>query len=98
MPYKLIGEVIKVKGKCVAGFKAGDKIDLTIPYTEKEVKKMDEKKQKFCGSLFHTIFPYICTLQFGGTFPSQKKKNEKIVICPDAVNVVTMKIKRIKKS
>jgi len=49
MLYKLIGEIIKIKGKCVAGFKVGDKIDLTIPYTEGEVKKMDKKKQKHRG-------------------------------------------------
>jgi uncharacterized repeat protein (TIGR04076 family) len=96
MSTKVIGKVIDVKGVCVAGFKVGDELDLTIPCIPEDFNDW-KKKPKICPHLISTIFPQILILQSGGKLPWQKKENEIQVICPDPDNTVTIILKRIQK-
>lgn len=43
---------------------------------------------KVCGFLYDVLFPYLVTLQFGGSFQWEKDKNKFTVGCPDNYKVV----------
>ncbi len=77
-------EVIKIleAGKCNFGHKKGD----TFEYPE--------EKGKICSAAWHTMYPYICGLQYGASYPWEKDANSIIVCCPDYKNPVVFKIIR----
>lgn len=87
---KLVGKIVKVDGKCVAGHYVGEEFDLTL-YSE----KADEthRAPNICGFLYNAIFPYLVTLQFEGAFPWEKSKDTFVAGCPDNYKVV-VEIKR----
>jgi len=91
--YRLVGTILSVKGDCTAGHKVGEKIDLSIWDPEKDVAT---RAPPLCAFFYNLIFPYLAVLQFGGEFPWEEDKDSFQMSCPDPVNQVTLKIKRIK--
>jgi uncharacterized repeat protein (TIGR04076 family) len=87
---KLVGKVVKVEGKCSAGHSVGEQFDLTL-FSEEGYKTY--RTPNVCGFLYNAIFPYLVTLQFGGTFPWEKSKDKFLAGCPDNCKVI-VEIKR----
>lgn len=84
-PKKMVIEVVKAKGKCVFGYKVGDKWETVglkcIP--------------GFCGAAFHCAFPALFALNFGGKFFFMDNPNSiDTVTCPDSGNII-FKVTRI---
>lgn len=84
-PKKMVVEVVKSEGKCFYGYKVGDKFETaglkTIP--------------NFCGAVFHTIFPALFALNFGGKFWFMENPDSiDTVTCPDGGHIV-FKVTRI---
>ena len=90
--YKLIGKIVKVEGKCVAGHHVGEEFDLTL-YSEKADKF--PRTPNVCGFLYNAIFPYLVALQFGGVFSWEKDKDKFLAGCPDNYKVV-IEIRRVR--
>jgi len=90
--YKLVGKIVKVEGKCVAGHHVGEEFDLTL-YSEKADKF--PRTPNVCGFLYNAIFPYLAVLQFGGIFPWEKDKDKFLAGCSDNYKVV-VEIRRIR--
>ena len=88
--YKLIGTIIEIKGKCIAGHKVGEKIDLTL-IGEHGVKR----GLNLCPFFLDVLLPYLYTMQFGGEFPWEEKPNIFTMVCPDLKNAVKIKIERM---
>jgi len=92
MTYNLTGKIIDIKGKCHAGHKVGEEVELTIFGGDKPSAGI-----KLCPFFLHDLFPYLCVMQFGGQFPWETDSNVFVASCPDIKNGVTIKIERIKK-
>ena len=89
--YRLIGKIVKVEGKCVAGHQVGEEFDLTL-FSDKPDKI--RRAPNVCGFLYDAIFPYMVALQFGGSFPWEEDKDRFLAGCPDNYKVV-IEIKRV---
>lgn len=92
---RLIGKVIRVDGDCAAGHFVGEEFDLTLFSEEKKRAHRTHRAPNICSFLYDAIFPYIVTLQFGGSFPWSSNKDEVEAGCPDNYKVV-IKIRRIR--
>jgi len=85
-PKKMVVEVAQCTGKCFYGYKLGQKWETTglatIP--------------NFCGAAFHTMFPALFALNFGGKFWFMKDPDcIDTVTCPDGGHMV-FKVSRVK--
>jgi uncharacterized repeat protein (TIGR04076 family) len=78
-------EVIGLGGKCNAGHKIGDQFEVSCHNTA-----------GMCGFLYHAIFPTLNVMQFEGSYPWGA--DEAIVNCPDSYNLLTVKLRRVKKN
>jgi len=83
--YKVIATVTGVKGNCNAGHKVGDTFEISCHNTA-----------GLCGFFYHDIFPTLSTFQFGGTMPWWEGDTIEVQ-CPDAYNLVSMKLERFKR-
>lgn len=85
--YRVVGTIKEVKGRCNAGHKVGDEIELS-----------GHSAGGLCGFFYHDIFPYVIMLQFGGGFPTQWGGNPDVVNmeCMDKFNLVKIELRRIK--
>lgn len=83
--YKVIAEVISVKGDCSAGHQVGEWFEISC-----------YNPGGLCGFFYHSIFPTLATLQFGGSMPWWEGE-EVIVQCPDPENLVEIRLKRQKR-
>lgn len=84
-PKKMVVEVVKSEGKCIYGYKVGDKFET------KGLKTIPD----FCGAAFHTIFPALFALNFGGKFWFMENPDSiDTVTCPDGGHIV-FKVTRI---
>ncbi len=81
---EIIAKVVSQKGTCAAGHKVGD--EFIIP-TETTPPGM-------CPWAFHTLFPFIAVLQFGGSFPWESDPDYTTVACPDPGNPVVFELRR----
>lgn len=90
MTYKLMGKIINIKGECAFGHRVGDEIELTIFDGDKPNRDID-----LCPFFLHDLFPYLCTMQFGGQFPWEKDPNVFVSCCPDSENMVKIRVERI---
>ena len=83
---KIIGTIISVKGRCWMGQKAGDTFELS-----------GNKTGGLCGHLFHTIYPYLIMLEYGGSFPDDAANewpgDRPEFIFPDAYNQVKIQLR-----
>ena len=84
--YRVVGTIKAVKGSCSAGHKVGDQIELG-----------GHSSGGLCGFFYHSLFPYIIMLQFGGGFPAEWGDPDAIEMdCMDKWNLVTIELRRIK--
>lgn len=83
--YKVIGTIIGVKGNCNAGHRLGDTFEISC-----------HNPSGLCGFFYHDIFPTLATFQFGGNMPWWEGDVIEVQ-CPDAENLVTMKLERSKR-
>jgi uncharacterized repeat protein (TIGR04076 family) len=84
-PKKMIIEVVEAKGKCVFGYKVGDK------WETQGLKCIPG----FCGAAFHTAFPALFALNFGAKFFFMPDPDSiATVTCPDGGNIV-FKVTRV---
>jgi uncharacterized repeat protein (TIGR04076 family) len=82
---RVVGTVKETKGTCQVGHKAGDQIELDA-----------HDPTGICGFLFHSAFPYLVMLQFGGGFPPEWGGPDVVELdCPDRANAVTLELRRI---
>lgn len=78
-PKKMVIEVVKAKGKCAFGYKAGDK------WETQGLKCIPG----FCGAAFHTAFPALFALNFGAKFHFMDNQDSiDTVTCPDGGNII----------
>jgi uncharacterized repeat protein (TIGR04076 family) len=84
--FRIVGTIKEIKGKCNAGHKVGDTFELD---------GLDSGR--LCGFFYHDIFPYLITLQFGGSFPWNENPDIAEYECPDRTNAVKIELKRIRK-
>lgn len=84
-PKKMAVEVVKSDGKCIFGYKVGDKWETT------GLKCIPD----FCGAAFHTAFPALFALNFGAKFFFMDDPDSiNTVTCPDGGKIV-FKVSRI---
>ena len=83
--HKVVAKVISQKGKCDVGHKVGDEwvISLTTP-------------AGICMSAFHSFFPDLRALMFGGVLPWSDDPDAVTVACPDAKNPLVFELRRIR--
>ncbi len=79
-------KVISQKGNCAAKYKVGDEW----------VAKDDEIPAGICPYAFHSLFPFIQVLMFGGAFPWEADPDAATVACPDAENPVVFELRRVR--
>lgn len=90
MVYRLVGRIVDVRGKCHAGHRVGEQINLTVFDEDKPVRGID-----LCPFFMNNLFPYLCVLQFEGRFPWEPEPNVFVACCPDVENRVTIRIERV---
>ncbi len=83
--FRIVGTIKEIKGKCNAGHKVGDTFELD-----------GQDSGGLCGFFYHDIFPYLITLQFGGSFPWSEDQDIGEYECPDRTNAVKIELKRIR--
>ncbi len=84
--YRVQGTIKAVKGTCAAGHHQGDVLSVSARSTG-----------GLCGYLYHSAFPYILMLQFGGGFPPEWGNPEVVNLdCIDKANQVTISLKRVR--
>ena len=79
---KVMATVMSVKGTCSAGHQVGECFEISC-----------HDPGGLCGFFYHDIFPSLSTFQFGGNLPWWHGDTIE-VCCPDAHNLVTMKLER----
>jgi uncharacterized repeat protein (TIGR04076 family) len=82
--YELEAEVVEIRGigRCPLGIKVGDKFEI------------DDEGSDLCGWAYHTMFPFLTVLQYGGSFPWEPYSDQSLICCPDPHNTVVFKITR----
>mgnify|MGYP001568199032 CR=1 FL=1 len=82
--YMIEGTIISLKGTCNAGHKVGDKFLLNR-----------HKTAGLCGVFYHALFPWILSLEHGGTFPTRDPDVMEFD-CPDSGNAARIRLRRIR--
>ena len=84
---KIIATVTGVKGRCTAGHKVGDRLELSC-----------EKTGGLCGWFYHDLFPRLSVMEFGGRYPWWGAEQTSFEYeCSDKKNLVTLKLEIIKR-
>jgi uncharacterized repeat protein (TIGR04076 family) len=91
--YKLVGKIVKVDGECSAGHHVDEEFDLTLFSEEMKQAMRAHRTPNMCAFFYDVLFPYLVTLQFGGSFPWERDKDLLEAGCPDNYKVV-MQIRR----
>ena len=84
--YKIEATILGVKGDCDAGHKKGESFEISC-----------FDAARLCGWFYHDIFPSLQTFQFGGSLPWWKGDTIQLQ-CPDPLNLVTIQLKRSKRT
>jgi uncharacterized repeat protein (TIGR04076 family) len=83
----IVGTIVGVKGRCWMGQKVGDTFELDGTVTG-----------GLCGHLYHSIYPYLIMLEYGGSFPDDVADewpgDRPEFVCPDAYNQVRIQLRR----
>ena len=84
--FRVVGRITGVKKHCDVGHFVGQEIDLS-----------GARVDGICGYLYHTIFPYLIMLRFGGGFPAAWGGDRDVVEvdCIDTENRVTIELRRL---
>jgi uncharacterized repeat protein (TIGR04076 family) len=80
----VIAKVISQRGTCEAGHRVGDEFVIG-----------QKTPPGLCSWAFHTLFPFVEVLQFGGAFPWEEDPDKATVACPDAANPVIFELRRV---
>lgn len=72
-------------GRCSQGFKVGD-----TWLFEKNITP-----NNFCASAFHSVYPLVKLLYYGGGIPWHTDDSPIYITCPDAHNPVVYELKRL---
>jgi len=80
---KVVAKVISQKGMCEAEHKVGDEFIMA-----------EDIPPNLCSWAFHSLFPFVQVLRFGGSFPWEKDASKATVACPDAENPVVFELRR----
>ena len=83
---QFVASVVSQKGTCEAGHKVGDEFDISGP-----------TPTGMCPFAFYAMFPFLLTLQNGGSFPWEEDPDKSSVACPDAANPVVFELRRVRK-
>jgi uncharacterized repeat protein (TIGR04076 family) len=83
--WKVTATVIGAEGECSAGHRLGDTFEVSC-----------HNPAGLCGYFYHTLFPALQTFQFGGSLPWWQGDTIE-VRCPDAGNLVTLRLVRTKR-
>jgi len=84
--YRVVGTIKGMKGFCSAGHKVGDQLELS-----------GHSAGGLCGFLYHSVFPYVIMLQFGGGFPAEWGDPDVVELdCVDKMNTVTIELRRVR--
>ncbi len=82
----VIGTIVSVKRRCWNGHKVGDTFELN-----------GVEQNELCGHLYHTLYPYIIMLEYGGSFPDDAANEwpgeRPEFICPDTHNQVRIQLR-----
>lgn len=80
-------EIVKIleRGRCPLGLKVGDSWEIEDAFLP----------QGMCSWAFHSLFPFIVTLRFGGSFPWESE-GEVFACCPDPNNPVVFRLSVLK--
>jgi len=81
---RLVASIVSQNGTCNAGHKVGDEFDVS-----------GATPSGMCPFAFYTIFPFLVTLQYGGSFPWEEEPDKSSVACPDPANPVVFELTRI---
>lgn len=84
--YKITATVLSVKGECDACHKEGENFEISC-----------FDSGGLCGWFYHDIFPSLQTFQFGGSLPWWKGDSIELG-CPDPKNLVSIQLKRSKRT
>ena len=81
---KVICKVVSIRGHCSYGLKVGDEFEVSAKSTG-----------GICGYLYHNIYPFVMTYQFGGGFPEKGNwpGDRMEVVCPDATSCVRVQLR-----
>ncbi len=77
--------ITKVNGQCPYGHREGDTHRVTSMNTD-----------SLCGSLFHTLYPSVMSMQYHGNAPWEKEKGRCQALCPE-MGKVQVDVKRVEK-
>jgi uncharacterized repeat protein (TIGR04076 family) len=80
---KVTLEIVSQKGECPSGHKVGQKFDVS-----------GATPGGLCPSAYHSAYPAIFALKFGGQLPWEEEEGTAHIACPDPENPVVMKITR----
>jgi len=86
MGYEVKGIIISRKGHCNANHKVGEEFDFS-----------GGRCPDMCGAFYHTIFPTIRAMGYGGDIDWLEDKNVAQSVCPDFKNQVVIELRRGKK-
>ena len=84
--YEVRVRVISKTGTCRLDHEVGDKWIIS-----------QQTPEGICLSAFHTMFPYLRVLMFGGSHPWETDPEVATIACPDAKNPVVFELRRLRK-
>ena len=79
---EVVATVVSQKGTCAVRHKVGD-----------EFVMGDTSPDSMCSWAFYAIFPFATVLQFGGSFPWAKERDQITIACPDPANPVIFELR-----
>ncbi|HIE05494.1 MAG TPA: TIGR04076 family protein [bacterium (Candidatus Stahlbacteria)] len=78
---RVIITVAEQKGTCEAGHRTGQKFIY------------EGRLPDICPAAFHSLYPYLRVLQFGGNLPWEEE-GQALIACPDPENPVVFRLER----
>jgi len=84
--YNVSITVISQKGNCAQGHKIGDRWVCDSRYTPGGI----------CLSAFHTMYPILRVLGFGGSLPWRDEPDMNTTACPDPANPTVFELRRLR--
>ena len=79
-------KVISQKGTCTQEHKVGDEWIIG-----------GKTPEGICLVALHSLYPHLCVLSFGGSFPWAANPDVTTEACPDPNNPVVFELKRLRK-
>jgi uncharacterized repeat protein (TIGR04076 family) len=92
--YKVVIDVVDVKGKCRFGYKVGDEI--VVEQNPEGYSYVPKINGAICPEAFANVYRNAFCMLYGGKIPWALDKERSIArtICSDPVNVVTFELRQ----